>query len=220
LLNGRIGSVLAAVSGQPVSSDPNLWWNWWSNFSDTQQSGKKSVLEVREEYVVGNPYSSGIQIRSCFAAGTPVWTERGPLAIETIQVGDLVLAQDVETGELGYRPVLKPTIRPPKELTTVHVGDEKIVCTGGHRFWVSGEGWIKARDLTSQMRVHTVTGNLQVRTIEKGETGQTYNLVVGDFHTYFVGQAGLLCQDLLLPVGTHNVIPGLSRTNAVAPGAK
>jgi hypothetical protein len=220
MLNGRIGSVLATVSGQPASSDPNRWWNWWSNVSDTQQSGKKPVFTVSREYVAGNPYSSGIRIRSCFAAGTPVWTERGPVAIETIQVGDLVLAQDVETGELAYRPVIQPTVRPPKELTTVQVGDEIIVCTGGHRFWVSGEGWVKARDLTAKMLLHSVTGNRPVETVEKGETEQTYNLVVADFHTYFVGQAGLLCQDLLLPAGTHNVVPGLPRASATAPAAK
>ena len=32
---------------------------------------------------------------------------------EEIRIGDRVLAQDVETGELAYKPVLQTTIRPP-----------------------------------------------------------------------------------------------------------
>ena len=59
-----------------------------------------------QEYRVIMPYS-------CFAAGTNVWTLAGPQAIEKIQVGNRVLAQDVETGELTYKPVLAVTTRAP-----------------------------------------------------------------------------------------------------------
>ncbi|MEZ6104079.1 MAG: hypothetical protein R3E01_34495 [Pirellulaceae bacterium] len=41
----------------------------------------------------------------CLAAGTTVWTDRGPLAIEKVESGDLVLSQHPETGELAYKPV-------------------------------------------------------------------------------------------------------------------
>ena len=36
----------------------------------------------------------------------------GRRPIEGIKVGDCVLAQDVESGELAYKPVLGVTIRP------------------------------------------------------------------------------------------------------------
>ena len=39
----------------------------------------------------------------------------------------------------------------------------------------------------------------------------TYNLVVADFHTYFVGKAGILAQDLLIPRGTVAIVPGLPK---------
>jgi hypothetical protein len=214
-VNRRIGDALSAVSGRESSSDAAVWWNWWSQYSDLQQTGNKSVVAVSETEVVGNP-SSGFKIMSCFAAGTPVWTETGAQAIETIKVGDRVVAKDVETGELAYKPVLQTTIRPPKELTTLRFGDETVVCTGGHRFWSSGSGWIKARDLEPHTLLHTATGNTPVWSAKKGNTAETYNLVVADFHTYFVGKTGVLCQDLLIPRSTNSVVPGLSRGQAVA----
>src|SRR5262249_15379228 len=145
------------------------------------------------------PRSMYVGPMSCFAAGTPVWTETGLAPIEKIQVGDRVLSKDVETGALAYLPVIQTTLRPPKELCTVVIGDETIACTGGHRFWSSGEGWVKARDLAPQARLHTVTGSEAIELQKTDRSEETYNLVVPDFHTYFVGRAGILVQDLLIP---------------------
>lgn len=219
-LNDRLGAFLGAVSGQPQSSDPKSWWEWWRNYSDTELIGGKQTVVVNEYEVAGNPYSRGINIVTCFAAGTPVYTDQGPVAIEKITVGDRVLSKDVESGELAYKPVLQTTVRPPKELTTLRLDDETIVCTGGHRFWNSRSGWVKARDIAPQTMLHTVTGNVPVWSAKKGETAETYNLVVADFHTYFVGKAGVLCQDLLPPPPTNSIVPGMSRANVMAPAKK
>jgi len=219
-LNGQIGAVLAAISGETATADSKFWWDWWARFTDTQRLGGKQVVVAAESESVGDPtpkyLSYGNLIVSCFAAGTPVWTESGAQAIEAIKVGDRVLTKDIETGELAYKPVLQTTVRPPKELTTLRFGNETIVCTGGHRFWSSGSGWIKARDLEPQTLLHTATGNTPVWSAKKGTTAETYNLVVADFHTYFVGKTGVLCQDLLIPKATNSVVPGLSRAQAAA----
>ncbi len=215
-LNRRVIQVLAGVSGRAPLPDPGAWWQWWADFSDVQQLGDKPVVAVAAEtQIEGDPTRTLIRT-SCFAAGTPVWTDRGPVAIETITIGDRVLAQDVETGGLAYKPVLQTTVRPPRELTTLRVANETVVCTGGHRFWNSGSGWTKARDLTPQTLLRTVTGNLAVWPAKEGKSAETYNLIVADFHTYFVGKNGLLCQDLLFPAGTNNIAPGLARKTAVA----
>jgi hypothetical protein len=48
------------------------------------------------------------QVRpGCFVAGTLVHTKDGPLPIEKIRVGDLVLSQPQMRGELSYRRVLQ-----------------------------------------------------------------------------------------------------------------
>jgi hypothetical protein len=215
-LNRRIISVLAGVSGRAPDPEPAAWWKWWADYSDLRHVGNKPVVVVSEESASMGDSSLWLRRCSCFAAGTQVWTETGAQAIETIKIGDRVLAKDVETGELAYKPVLHTTVRPPKELATLRFGDETIVCTGGHRFWSSGSCWIKARDLEAHAMLHTVTGNAPVWSAKKGSTGETYNLVVADFHTYFVGKTGVLCQDLLIPRSTNNVVPGLTRANAVA----
>jgi hypothetical protein len=43
---------------------------------------------------------------------------------------------------------------------------------------------------------------------------------VDGFHTYFVGKAAILCQDLRSSNGANFVVPGLHRSNAVAQAAK
>src|SRR5690606_31634493 len=77
----------------------------------------------------------------CFAPGTPVWTQAGPVSIEQIKVGDLVLSQDPSTGELAYQPVVETTVGPLSQVVSLNVGDEKIISTLGHRYWVNGHGW-------------------------------------------------------------------------------
>jgi hypothetical protein len=212
-LNGRIIAVLADVSGKKPTPDARTWWKWWSEYSDSQEREEKPTVVVQDETT--STFTSEVPLAApaaeCFAGGTPIWTDHGLLAVEKIKVGDRVLCKDVETGELAYKPVLHTTVRPPKKLVTVRLGDETIVCTGGHRFWSSGEGWTKARDLAPQTLLSTATGNTPVWSTQKGPSAETYNLVVAGFHTYFVGKTAVLCQDLLIPRGTNNVVPGLAR---------
>ena len=59
-----------------------------------------------------------------FCAGTKVWTMTGRRPIEGIKVGDCVLAQDVESGELAYKPVLGVTIRPAPPTMKMRTGAE------------------------------------------------------------------------------------------------
>jgi hypothetical protein len=213
-LNQRVIAVLSSVSGNAPSDDARVWWQWWSEQSDVQSPETKPVTVSRVTESLGNPYQE--TRAECFAAGTPVWTEQGLSAIERVKIGDRVLSKDVETGELTYQPVLQTTVRPPKELTTLRFADETIVCTGGHRFWSSGSGWVKARDLEPQTLLHTATGNTLVWSAKKGNTAETYNLVVADFHTYFVGKTGVLSQDVLIPKSTNRLVPGLSSAQATA----
>ena len=131
----------------------------------------------------------------CLAAGTLIWTARGALPVEQIQVGDLTLSQDPVTGELAYKPVVRTTLRPACELVQIYAGNQMFECSGGHPFWVSGKGWVKARDLQSGSQLHTVNGTLQISSVETGSTQETFNLVVDGFHTYFVGSDKVLSHD-------------------------
>jgi hypothetical protein len=138
-----------------------------------------------------------------------IWTVRGPREIEKIRVGDLVLAQHPETGELAYKPVLRTTVRPKEQLLKFQAGGESCVCSGGHLFWVAGTGWVKSRDLASGQILHGADGPVHVSNVELGTEEVTYNLVVADFHTYFVGYRKVLSHDNTIRQPTRAVVPGL-----------
>jgi hypothetical protein len=145
----------------------------------------------------------------CLAAGTLVWTLDGARRIESLHVGDLVLAQHPTTGELTYKPVLRTTQRPAGPVFVIELEGETIQASGGHLFWVSGQGWTKARDLKSGAELHTVDGTRRVSLVSQAEPKRTYNLIVADFHTYFCGQGQLLCHDVTNRRPTPAIVPGL-----------
>ena len=132
------------------------------------------------------------------------------LPIETIRAGDVVLSQDIESGELAYKPVLRTTIRPMERLIKIQVGNETFETSGGHLFWVSGQGWSRARDLESGQSLHAIDGAVPVLAVGSGDEAQTYNLVVADFSTYVVGNGKLLSHDVTDRRPTRTIVPGLA----------
>jgi hypothetical protein len=148
--------------------------------------------------------------QDCLAAGTLVWTAKGPLEIETIRVGDLVLSQHPETGELAYKPVLRTTTRPPGQLVTIQAGGETCQTSGGHLFWVAGEGWVRSRELESGQILHGASGPVHITSVSAGPEAETYNLIVADFNTYFVGYRKVLSHDNTVRQPTRALVPGLS----------
>jgi hypothetical protein len=213
LLNERLAAVLSKTTGAQLPPVPDAWWSWWHERNEVFVQGSKpvKVVQTSSQVAVADPIptGSGQQTLDCLAAGTPVWTAKGPVSIDQIRLGDLVLAQHAETGELAYKPVLRTTIRPHGKLIKIQAGGEAIETSGGHLFWVSGEGWTKSRELRSGQVLHTARGPLLVSTVEEGSQAQTYNLVVADFSSYFVGQAMILSHDNTVRQPTRTLVPGL-----------
>jgi hypothetical protein len=223
-LNERLAWVLKTATGVDLPAEPEAWWTWWSEQNEVFVGGTKPVSIVQRSRSVAmvDQTSSDVsglggtsggggssQRHDCLAAGTPVWTTKGPLAIEQVRVGDLVLSQHAETGELAYKPVLRTTIRPSGKLIKIAAGGEEFQTSGGHLFWVAGQGWTKSRDLQSGQVLHTASGPAHVSAVESGTEAETYNLVVADFSTYFVGTAKLLSHDNTVRTPTRAVVPGL-----------
>ncbi|HKY36566.1 MAG TPA: SpvB/TcaC N-terminal domain-containing protein [Polyangiaceae bacterium] len=132
---------------------------------------------------------------NCFAAGTPVVTASGLVAIELLRPGDLVLSRDVATGETAYRPITAIVVTPndPLIALTDTSGALAILATPWHPFWVESRGWTRADQLEPGLLVTDARGLGFALSAEqsRGATGTTYNLEVSDFHTYFVGNAGI-----------------------------
>ncbi len=87
----------------------------------------------------------------CFTGDTLVETSDGLVAIEDIEVGDFVLAEDTVTGETKYKEVLKVHVTQTTKLVHVTTTDEDsdttINTTDNHPFYVEGKGWVPAIEL-------------------------------------------------------------------------
>jgi len=227
-LNERIGQVLASVTDQSAALSPEQWWSWWDSYNEVYVEGEK---KLRQSYsarqvsisdqvpiptgtgsggllLVSGGSGSGTSL-DCLAAGTSIWTELGAVAVEKLQRGDRVLAQDPETGELAYKPVLRTTVRPESELTTITAGGQTIAASGGHFFWILGRGWVRARDVEAGMYLHGATAAVRVDQVGKREKERTYNLIVADFNSYFVGDGKVLSHDNTIREPTAAIVPGL-----------
>lgn len=221
-INERAIAGLRETTQQSLSESPQAWWDWWqvqSGLPTTASRAKRVIIVKEDQPLTFRPLAPPIQrlplppppeSHSCLVAGTPVRIERGLVAVEHIVPGDRVLAKNIETGELAYKVVLHTTVRESSPITKFVIDDETIQATEGHHFWVSGRGWTKTRELVADQPIHTAIGAVRVASTEPGESAPTYNLVVADFHTYFVGKSGILSHDVLPPKPTNKLVPGLS----------
>lgn len=221
-MNNRICHVLRTATGQQLPSKPQSWWDWWDQQSQVTRPGQKTAqTKTQQETKTFVQSSDGTvpnvvqqpprRTHECFAAGTLVVTASGPLEIERVLVGDLVLAKHPDTGELSFRPVLATTIRPPEQVVKIQTAIETIEATAGHPLWVDGEGWRMASDLKSGMALHGVDHAVQITDVKSGQMKQTYNLIVDGFHSYFVGFNRVLAHDNTPCRPTNSVVPGLAR---------
>jgi hypothetical protein len=212
VINQRAATLLSEVTEAPVRDDPAAWWHWWDHDIVDSELGKDVVIVSEEAFQVAPPVAPPIYQGhpGCLAAGTPVCTADGLVAIDKIQVGDRVLSKNVETGELAYKPVLHTTRREGAALSRIAVGGDEFEASPGHNFWISGRGWTRSNQLETGMPAHTVTGAVALKIEDAGRTADVFNLVVADFHTYFVGKSLILGHDVLQPAPTDAVVPGLT----------
>jgi hypothetical protein len=231
-LNERIIAALKTTTGQDHGRTPQAWWDWWRQESEIQEQRQRAQVTMQRTSAVAmsdsNPWADPLEIPTsfressqfqserliqrceCFVAGTPVWTARGRMAIEQIRTGELVLTQNVQSGQLEFKPVVRPTTRPTMALVNLTIGQDEFTCTGGHLFWVVEQGWMKARDLKPGMVVHGAQRSATVVSNEPGPTSPTFNLVMADNHNYFVGESRLLTHDNTPRQATSLVAPGVS----------
>ncbi len=134
---------------------------------------------------------------TCFTGDTEVYTSDGLVCIEDVQVGDEVWAYNSETGETELKEVLNVWVKETDEILHVSTSDgETIDTTTNHPFYVEEKGWVAAGNLEIGDILCTVDGDkIEVTdtVLEKlAEPITVYNLEVADFHTYFVGEYGVL----------------------------
>lgn len=103
----------------------------------------------------------------CFVAGTKVDTPTGPVNIEDIRVGDIVMSA------AGPQPVECVNVSTSDRLVEVRWGDNSVTCTENHPFFTK-RGWVNAGNLTTDdhlVSTDTARGlvngkNIEVRVLQ------------------------------------------------------
>lgn len=211
--NQRITTVLTEVTGETLAAFPKSWWNWWGDYLDRNPG--VATLGTRQQLNVAlmNQQQRGL------ARGTWVWTRQGKRSVETVLPGDYVLAQDPQTGELAYQVVLAIAPAQSLKVSEVELADAELHCAPGHVVWATGSGWQRVSKLAKGQSLHGLNTEARVSQVETAFEIDSYDLIVDGFHTFFIGEQGLLVHDAT-PVGpAHVALPGFSPA-AVADAAQ
>ncbi|MBO5389206.1 MAG: hypothetical protein J6A59_13965 [Lachnospiraceae bacterium] len=162
--------------------------------------------------VVANTQGFG----GCFVEGTEIKTIEGDKNIEDIHAGDMVYSKNTETGEEGYKEVVRVFKKKTYELVYLTVGDEEIITTSNHPFYVVDEGFVEAGNLQIGDKVETADGEIleiEAITIEYlDEPIQIYNFEVADWHTYYVSEEEVLVHNMCM---RNDVYVGNTNPNAL-----
>ena len=133
---------------------------------------------------------------NCFIAEILIETAEGKKPIEEIKAGDMVLAENPETGEIAYKRVVQTFENESYELVHVFVNGEEIITTPSHPFYVPKLGWTSAIKLRAGDILVLSNGEYVVVEVVQHEILESpvkvYNFEVEDFHTYFVGECIIL----------------------------
>jgi RHS repeat-associated protein len=148
----------------------------------------------------------------CFPGNTSVQTPHGLVAIASLHVGDLVLAEDPKSDRVEPEPVQAVIDDGIKPLMHVQLSDgTSLSVTTDHPFYVdSGPGistpqWVQAGNLQKGDRLRTEDGHDVMVTALRHDMGyaNVYTLTVAQDHTFFVGTGE--------PVLVHNCEPAAAR---------
>lgn len=222
-LQRNIAMVLRSTTDAKLDDEPRSWWIWWDASEKSYNEGDKpydqSYVENRSSMILQTQkvqavtrYQSLIPRRlDCLALGTQIQTESGLKSIEKIQIGDLVVSQNIGTGQLSFRPVLRITRRPEAPTRDILLSSgETIRATLGHPWWVTGRGWVKTKDLQKDYVLRTPEGFEKISDLQDREPIETLNLVIDQDHTIFVGQSRILSSDATELTPTFQRVPGVA----------
>jgi hypothetical protein len=214
-LRSRVQHVLERTTGFASVDDPALWerqyndYHGWPTYQRPKPTYRRHYANSQSYFTAPTVNVTSIENHSCFPAGTLITAIDGQRAIETIKVGDRVLSQDPRTGELAYKPVQATTLRSATRMVQLAYNREAITATIGHPFWIAGSGWETANLLKKGDRVQTINGSVEIQEVAAQQPAEAYNLVVSDWHNYFVGEGQLLAHDNSPLEETTTLVPGL-----------
>lgn len=200
---GMMGFDMAAMGAQGLTrlGFGNSLFDAVINFNKTCHSSKlynsaQLVIGLTAVFTGSLYKSAEAHGNTCFVAGTLVATVNGLVAIENIKAGDKVIATDPETMKVAAKTVVETYVRTDPKLYHIVISGEEFITTETHPFYVQQKGFVKAGELNVGDKLLDINGKtlvIEEITIEITEEPTTvYNFQVEDFHTYHVGENGVL----------------------------
>ncbi|MBO2637925.1 hypothetical protein I6M42_14940 [Shewanella algae] len=185
-------SVQSRIS-QGKTVPPHALENPDAYYYDTNVGKYKSIPEPKPDF------SQGTRNREipCFGAGTLVATPDSFILIENVEIGDIVSSWDEKHQKVVANRVTALHRNRAIEWVEMVVSGETITSTRNHRFWVpKNNEWIEAKLLSVGMEVQLENGQSaqidKVKFIDSPEKKETFNIMVENAHTYFVGERKVL----------------------------
>ncbi len=205
--NQRIAEYLRQTTKQPFDSHPLKWWNWWQQHVDEHPEFRALSLQTGQHESLLHQSPSALDHR------TAVWTNTGRRPIAKIQIGDLVLGQNVNTGEVQYKPVLG-VVKSSAKARRIDFSDNAFLCAPGLPVWKAEMGWWLARDLQAGTQVHGLLGPHRVTNNSELIEVPTYHLAVADVGNFFISDSPILVHDVTQHQAEAMRVPGLARQNS------
>jgi hypothetical protein len=138
--------------------------------------------------------------RLCFTAETPVWVD-----------GVLVPVSKVAAGQTVGRPLGATSTACLEQVEQVQQHEGTFECrdvvlesgdligvVGAHCFMLDSGQWIAAQNLTSGLRLKTLTGSVGIKSVTTRAvpyTGKVYNLKIQSSDQYMVGEDAVIVRD-------------------------
>ncbi|TKJ36723.1 MAG: hypothetical protein CEE38_10485 [Planctomycetes bacterium B3_Pla] len=121
--------------------------------------------------------------RTCFVAGTPALVDGKLVEISKVTAGLTVGSLQEHEGTFVCRDIVLETGN------TISVVD-------AHCFMVDSGQWIAAQNLTTSLRLKTLTGTVGIKSITtRSYTGKVYNLKIQGSDQYMVGKDSVIVRD-------------------------
>jgi hypothetical protein len=196
--------LLESVTGLRLGTEQSAWAGWWKAWNESEPplgDLAPANRNVPDEALAAAAKASTADLkcklhRPRFAAETIVWTARGKKTIDSLRVGDLVLAQDPQTGSLSFQGIVAVTSPVPDAMLRIRLeGGVPLSLTPTERVWKADLGWVPAGSLQPDDRMRVLGGRARVLSIEKVDDEPAMNVILSGEATLFAGDRGLLAHD-------------------------
>ncbi len=189
-LDGHVGFEKVAFCG---INDDNIYTFW--DGGDIRRGGIPNLASLpgdRTDSLLVHDFTSGgggggggtppPKGRACFTPETTVWTS-GQLVQIANTSGQSVEQVQEHTGTFVCRDIVLET-------------GNKISVVDAHCFMTDSGQWIAAQNLTTSLRLKTLTGTVGIKSIStRSYTGKVYNVKVKSSDQYMVGKDAVVVRD-------------------------